>query len=147
MESFEISITWIIVFVVIIAMVAVVSIAIIIAIKYDGTKQKRENAEQIKPPELPVMTQFDYGKMQLDYIDQVVNALIEVKIANFVILNQPYPTLHIDDDIKELATATKKALQNKFFDESKSMFTNEFLFKYIVEKCKIGLIAASRREQ
>lgn len=144
MESFEISITWIIVFVVIIAMVAVVSIAII---KYDGTKQKRENDGQIKPPELPVMTQFDYGKMQLDYIDQVVNALIEVKIANFVILNQPYPTLHIDDDIKELATATKKALQNKFFDESKSMFTNEFLFKYIVEKCKIGLIAASRREQ
>ena len=144
MESFEISITWIIVFVVIIAMVAVVSIAII---KYDGTKQKRENDGQIKPPELPVMTQFDYGKMQLDYIDQVVNALIEVKIANFVILNQPYPTLHIDDDIKEPATATKKALQNKFFDESKSMFTNEFLFKYIVEKCKIGLIAASRREQ
>lgn len=144
MESFEISITWIIVFVVIIAIVAVVSIAII---KYDGTKQKRENNGQIKPPELPVMTQFDYGKMQLEYIDQVVNALIEVKIANFVILNQPYPTLHIDDDIKELATATKKALQNKFFDESKSMFTNEFLFKYIVEKCKIGLIAASRREQ
>lgn len=109
-------------------------------------KEKKEKLMEAKPPELPVMTQFEYGKMQLDYIDQVVNALIEVKISNFVILNQPYPTLHIDDDIKEIATAAKNAFQNKFFDESKSMFKNEFLFTYMVQKCKIGLIAASRKD-
>ena len=109
-------------------------------------KEKKEKLMEAKPPEFPVMTQFEYGKMQLDYIDQVVNALIEVKIANYVILNQPYPTLHIDDDIKEIATSAKNAFQNKFFDESKSMFKNEFLFTYMVQKCKIGMIAASRRE-
>lgn len=109
-------------------------------------KEKKEKLMEAKPQEFPVMTQFEYGKMQLDYIDQVVNALIEVKIANYVILNQPYPTLHIDDDIKEIATSAKNAFQNKFFDESKSMFKNEFLFTYMVQKCKIGLIAASRRE-
>ena len=113
---------------------------------HEKKREKKENLIEAKPPEFPVMTQFEYGKMQLDYIDQVVNALIEVKIANYVILNQPYPTLHIDDDIKEIATSAKNAFQNKFFDESKSMFKNEFLFTYMVQKCKIGLIAASRRE-
>lgn len=113
---------------------------------HEKKKEKKEKLIEVKPPEFPVMTQFEYGKMQLDYIDQVVNALIEVKIANFVILNQPYPTLHIDDDIKEIATSAKNAFQNKFFDESKSMFKNEFLFTYMVQKCKIGLIAASRRD-
>ena len=116
---------------------------VIIFILYNKNKKEKQD----KPSEFPVMTQFEYGKMQLEYIDQVVDALIEVKIANYAILNQPYPTLHIDDDIKELATSAKNALQNKFFDETKSMYTNEFLFKYIVEKCKIGLIAASRNNQ
>ena len=113
---------------------------------HEKKREKKENLIEAKPPEFPVMTQFEYGKMQLDYIDQVVNALIEVKIANYVILNQPYPTLHIDDDIKEIATSAKNAFQNKFFDESKSMFKNEFLFTYMVQKCKIGLIAASRKD-
>ena len=134
------------------ALIATVAIILIIMGIYSALflheekRKKKENLIEAKPPEFPVMTQFEDGKMQLDYIDQVVNALIEVKIANYVILNQPYPTLHIDDDIKEIATSAKNAFQNKFFDESKSMFKNEFLFTYMVQKCKIGLIAASRRE-
>lgn len=117
-------------------------------IKEKDKKEKTvdDQVDKIQPPSLPVMTQFDYGQMQLDYIDQIVSALIEIKIANTVILGQSYSTLHIDTDIEELATEVKNALQPKFFNENYSMYSNTFLIKYIVVKCKIGLISASKKQ-
>lgn len=115
--------------------------------KEDKKEEMVDNrADKIPPSSLPIMTQFDYGQMQLDYIDQIVSALIEIKIANTVILGQSYSTLHIDTDIEELATEVKNALQPKFFNENYSMYSNTFLIKYIVVKCKIGLISASKKQ-
>lgn len=152
METSDINIIAITCIIVWIAFVIITSIIVWI----DAGKIPREYIQKKDTPDndagkipastLPVMAQFDYGQMQLDYIDQVVSALIEIKIANNVILGQSYSTLHIDSDIEELVTEVKNALQPKFFDENNSMYSNTFLIKYIVEKCKIGLIAASKKQ-
>lgn len=131
------------------AMVAIFLILTISAAKAPKESNDEPSKEKIKPiPEqsLPIMDQFEYGRNQLEFIDAVVNTLIEIKIANHVILGQTYTSLHIDKDIEDLAKEAMTAFQAKFYDPEKSVYTKEYLYKYLIEKCKIGLINASRKD-
>ena len=91
------------------------------------------------------ITKIEASSKQLQFIDFTVLSVLQIRVSNSLILNQPLKMQNIDMEVKSLSQSVLNSLKRDFFKNPQSLYTTEFLMKYMIDKCKLSLIDAIRQ--
>lgn len=124
-----------------------VSITLMIANRINDilNKDNKSNEETPSPTPLNMTSCIEASSKQLQFIDFTVLSLLQIRVSNSLSLNQPIMVKNIDIEVRTLSEDVMKALKEDFFKNPNSLYSSEFLMKYMIDKCKTSLIEAMRQ--
>ena len=80
--------------------------------------------------------QLDNTRLLLDMIDDMIMTEIGSVLHRLLVLNQEYPILRLDNDVKEMAESVYSAFKKDAFVSEDLCLTDEYVLKYITERTK-----------
>lgn len=103
--------------------------------KYFGAKAENVKAETLLKREEKINISRNY----IDMIDYIIGNEIARILQTYVLLRNRYETLQIDEDLEQLASTIYNGLKKDFLQDDSIIFTEEYMMKYITERCRLLL--------
>ena len=103
---------------------------------YFAKKRDLIHYEINRPKEVTLGRKMDVTNELLKMIDDMIMTEFGGVLHRFAILGEIYPTIRIDNDVKEVATIVFSAFNPDTFKDLELCVTEEYLMKYITERSK-----------
>ena len=103
--------------------------------KYFGAKAENMKTETLLKREEKINISRNY----IDMIDYIIGNEIARILQTYALLRNRYETLQIDEDLEKLASTIYNGLKKDFLQDDSIIFTEEYMMKYITERCRLLL--------
>lgn len=113
-----------------------------LVVYYKYIKHKEPEKEESNIIDIDSM---DFSTNQLKFVDMTIMACLQIFLSDNISLNKKLNIIHIDEDIKSLSMLVFNSLKPDFFESNSSVYKKDFLYQYIIKKCKVTLIDYAKK--